>query len=499
LQEFREHDIDGYKYSAIFVDDKTDRKWSYLIKNKSDYGKAFRQWLADVGTAPPSMRSDMGGEFLAAAHGQFLHICLERGIRAERSVPGNPEQNAKAERGNRNLLEIARSLLLHANLPKNLWGYAMRYAAYIDMRCISSRTGMTPYEAWYGYKHEKDPITFGAQVYFRHRERGQDKLDPPGHRAIFLGYPEQGAGCYVQDVDMPSRPVRLTNDMSDMSIDEVTGFIDDPIAVSSDDYELLADEFARRHTRAELADDSAIPEIASSREGITDEAVRYWHSYARFAEQQRAALHESMPPDRLESLIKEQWKTRQLHAANELKQRLDADDATAAAGLRRSKRLRGDDGPATAASPAPTPDLMPTPTPTAASSASMDRPFDPDKACEKCHSPHNEREMLLCDGCDRGYHIKCIGMARLPRHKGAWMCHGCVRPGMRISTYWTRDKSWHDGTVTFQYAEGKGTDIEYDDGGREHADLNSCQWRPIYTSPHEWVTHLGLDEALHFA
>ena len=480
LQEFREADIDGNKYSAIFVDDYTDRKWSYLAKRKSDFGAIFKRWLADVGTAPTTMRSDVGGEYIAAAHGQFLHTCLERGIKPERSVPGNPEQNAKAERGNRNLLDIARSLLLHAHLPKNLWGYAMRYAAHIDMRCESTRAGKTPYEAWYGHKCETHPITFGAQVYFRHNERNQDpKLDPRGHRAIFLGYPDTGPGCYVQDCDMPGQPIRLTNDVSDMSIDELTGMGDPSVAVSSEDYELLLDEFERDHKRAVLVDEAAVPMIATDRTGITDDAVKYWHSYARFAEQQRAALHETMVPEELERLIKEQWKTKQLSAANEMREQIDANDATAVA-TRASKRLRKADAPEANA-----PTLTQTP-------AAKHPPCTADKKCEKCNSPHNERNMLLCDGCDKGYHIGCIGMPRLPRHSGDWLCHACVTPGLRISKYWQHDKSWHDGTVTFQYAEGKGTDIEYDDGCREQVNLNTCQWRPTYTSPSEWVAQLGL-------
>jgi len=69
---------------------------------------------------------------------------------------------------------------------------------------------------------------------------------------------------------------------------------------------------------------------------------------------------------------------------------------------------------------------------------------------------------------------------------------------MRISKYWQHDKAWHDGTVTFQYAEGKGTDIEYDDGVREQVNLNACQWRPIYTTPSEWVAQLGLYEDLQY-
>ena len=119
-----------------------------------------------------------------------------------KSAPYNPQQNSKAERTVRSLTETARSMLIHARLGKNLWGYAIRYACYIDMHCISSRTGITPYEAWYGEEAIFDPPVFGAQVYFAHSERGTDKkLDPRGHRALFLGYPSMSPGYYVKDLD----------------------------------------------------------------------------------------------------------------------------------------------------------------------------------------------------------------------------------------------------------------------------------------------------------
>ena len=126
VQEFSIPDIDGYKYQAVFVDDYTDRQWTYLLKNKSDYSEIFRLWLSEVGVAPTRIRSDWGGEFLAAMQGGFLKICLERGIWAEKSVPYVPQQNGKAEKANRTLLEMTRSMLLHANLPKEYWGYAVR-------------------------------------------------------------------------------------------------------------------------------------------------------------------------------------------------------------------------------------------------------------------------------------------------------------------------------------------------------------------------------------
>ncbi|KAJ7565479.1 hypothetical protein O6H91_02G062800 [Diphasiastrum complanatum] len=52
-----------------------------------------------------------------------------------------------------------------------------------------------------------------------------------------------------------------------------------------------------------------------------------------------------------------------------------------------------------------------------------------DVACEQCGCVDGEMEMLLCDGCDRGFHMYCLCpiMVRIP--KGEWFCPDCSRKG----------------------------------------------------------------------
>ena len=47
---------------------------------------------------------------------------------------------------------------------------------------------------------------------------------------------------------------------------------------------------------------------------------------------------------------------------------------------------------------------------------------DSGELCEICHSGHSEKgnEMVLCDHCNKGFHIKCIRMERVP--KGSFFC-----------------------------------------------------------------------------
>ena len=52
-------------------------------------------------------------------------------------------------------------------------------------------------------------------------------------------------------------------------------------------------------------------------------------------------------------------------------------------------------------------------------------PWDNEK-CQLCGKKDNDNCMLLCDGCDRGFHIYCLTppLAEIP--EGEWLCSSCV-------------------------------------------------------------------------
>lgn len=50
-------------------------------------------------------------------------------------------------------------------------------------------------------------------------------------------------------------------------------------------------------------------------------------------------------------------------------------------------------------------------------------------ACEVCKSKDDEDSMLLCDGCDKGYHIYCVQPPIETIPEGDWFCPACVAAG----------------------------------------------------------------------
>eukprot|EP00854_Cymbomonas_tetramitiformis_P018689 gene18689-biopygen19280 len=47
-------------------------------------------------------------------------------------------------------------------------------------------------------------------------------------------------------------------------------------------------------------------------------------------------------------------------------------------------------------------------------------------ACEKCKKSGGEASMLLCDRCNRGYHIWCLEPALDGIPEGDWQCPKCL-------------------------------------------------------------------------
>ena len=75
-----------------------------------------------------ALRTDCGREYLSE---QFKEPYDEKGIIRQLTMPRTPQQNGVAERRNRTLLEMVRSIMTQANLLILYWGDAILTAAYI--------------------------------------------------------------------------------------------------------------------------------------------------------------------------------------------------------------------------------------------------------------------------------------------------------------------------------------------------------------------------------
>lgn len=194
--------LSGAEYFMTLIDDKTRYVWVYVLKRKDQVFEKFREWKALVekstGRTLKALRTDNGGEYTSAEFEKYLK---SEGVRHERTVPKTPEQNGVAERMNRTLIEMVRSMLAGAKLPQKFWAEALSTAAYLRNRSPTKAVvGKTPFEAWTGEKPRVDHLrTFGCVAYAHIAKDERRKLDSKARRCIFLGYGTETRGYRLYD------------------------------------------------------------------------------------------------------------------------------------------------------------------------------------------------------------------------------------------------------------------------------------------------------------
>src|SRR6185503_20073686 len=79
--------------------------------------------------------SDNGAVYKSAAMAAF---CSSKGIQQRFSAPYAQWMNHSAERNMRTIGEMTVTTMIHANMPKNSWGYAMLHAIDVFNRTTDS-------------------------------------------------------------------------------------------------------------------------------------------------------------------------------------------------------------------------------------------------------------------------------------------------------------------------------------------------------------------------
>ena len=147
-------DASSPKYFITFIDDYSRYMYLYMLHSKDEALNAFKVFKAEVEKQCEKqikiVRSDRGGEYYGRytengqAPGPFAKFLQEHGIVAQYTTPGSPDQNGVAERRNRTLMDMVRSMRSNAKLPQFLWIDALKTAAYILNRVPTKAVSKTP-------------------------------------------------------------------------------------------------------------------------------------------------------------------------------------------------------------------------------------------------------------------------------------------------------------------------------------------------------------------
>ncbi|KAL4289903.1 hypothetical protein GQ457_14G000940 [Hibiscus cannabinus] len=183
--------LNNSRYFVVFVDDFSRMTWVYFVKEKSEVFSVFKKFKSSIekqsGNAVKVLRTDRGGEFVST---EFDNFCEEMGIQHQLTASYTPQQNGVAERKNRSLVEMAKSMLKAKCLPKSFWAEAIHTAAYVLNRSpTSALTHLTPFEAFQGRKPKVTHFkVFGCVAHVLVPSQKRSKLDDNSVKCIFVGY-----------------------------------------------------------------------------------------------------------------------------------------------------------------------------------------------------------------------------------------------------------------------------------------------------------------------
>ncbi|KXJ79430.1 hypothetical protein RP20_CCG026207 [Aedes albopictus] len=141
------------------------------------------------------LRTDNGLEYLGQ---QFQDFLKKSGIRHERTVPYNPQQNGSSERMNRTIEEKARCLLADSGLDKRFWAEAASTAVYLANRSPTKGSPATPLEMFFGKRPNLSHLrVFGSKVMAYVPKEKRKKWDAKSIPCVLVGYAEYTKGYRV--------------------------------------------------------------------------------------------------------------------------------------------------------------------------------------------------------------------------------------------------------------------------------------------------------------
>ena len=183
--------LGSVQYVSTVMDQGTGVSLVGLLSKKSAVAGHVQQCIELLerqcigGHKVKSIRFDRGGEYVASELQQWF---AQRGIVVEPTAPHSPQQNGRAEKLNRTLLDRTRCVLF--GLPLELWPEALVYVNWLRNRLVYAPIGMSPYEALTGEKPDVSKAhVFGSKVvYTVPKQLRNTKLHPTGRAGRFLGF-----------------------------------------------------------------------------------------------------------------------------------------------------------------------------------------------------------------------------------------------------------------------------------------------------------------------
>ena len=120
----------------------------------------------------------------------FLKFLHEHETVSQYYCPGTSQQNGRAERKHRHILDTVRTLLISSRCPEYFWGEAALTVVYtMNRHPIFTFQNQSPYERLYDSPPNYNFLkVFGCVCFILLHPYKHSKLEPRSHLCCFLGY-----------------------------------------------------------------------------------------------------------------------------------------------------------------------------------------------------------------------------------------------------------------------------------------------------------------------
>jgi hypothetical protein len=175
----------------------------FFLQDKSETQEVLKKFLRraqnEFDAKVKNIRSDNGTEFKNTQVEDFLD---EEGIKHEFLPPYTPQQNGVAERKNRTLIEMARTMLDEYKTSDRFWVEAVNRACHATNRLyLHKLLKKTSYELLTGNKPNVSYFwVFRSKCYILRKRSKSSKFAPKTYECVLLGYDSNSRAYYVFNV-----------------------------------------------------------------------------------------------------------------------------------------------------------------------------------------------------------------------------------------------------------------------------------------------------------
>jgi transposase InsO family protein len=195
--------IHGNKYGLIIVDDYSRFTWLFFLQDKSETQEVLKKFLRreqnKFDAKVKKIRSDNGTKFKNTQVEEFLD---EEGIKHEFLAPYTPQQNGVAERKNRTLIEMARTMLDEYKTSDQFWAEAINMACHATNHLyLHKLLKKTSYKLLTGNKLSVSYFeVFESKCYVLHKRSKSSKFASKVYEGFLLGYDSNSCAYRVFNV-----------------------------------------------------------------------------------------------------------------------------------------------------------------------------------------------------------------------------------------------------------------------------------------------------------